>query len=259
MTEPVEIVPGSEEVQKLKVVMKQLNGETFDIELMKDATVLGLKTMIFQQRNITIDRQRLIFRAQELTNNDSLISQYGINNGSVLHIVVRNIDPPSTGGNNTIINIPEQNLDEGTTNENNQYDQQVIYGQDVNIYQITKLCRFIKIMSIFNAIFLFLYIFSVSLYLLILCLLSIAGYIGAKYLKRFYLFVYMLCTIMDVGLRVTLMYLFRSDPIDIILLLLMILIDMFLFKCTVQLYRAIPSLPDEAKNYILHVNTAGYF
>jgi len=245
----------------MKVTIKKLNGETFTIELMKGATVLGLKMMISDILNIMIDRQRLIFRAQELTNNEALVSQYGIVDGSTVHIVIRNIDAPPIDqniiANNVIVNIPNENPEvEGAINENSHNGQRRLYNNTV--YNVLRLSRFIKIMSILNGIFLFFYIFSVSPYLIILCLLSIAGYIGAKYLRRAFLILYIVCIILDIGLRILLIDLYRADTINMVLLLLMILIDLFLFKCTWQLCRVISSLSNEERNFIVS-NSAGCF
>ena len=78
----------------ITVTIKQLDGQSFNVTCSRDATVLGLKTLVMEERNLTIDRQRLIYRAQELVDSDKLLSEYGVNNGSVLHIVIRPI-----GGN----------------------------------------------------------------------------------------------------------------------------------------------------------------
>ena len=73
----------------ITVTIKQLDGHSFNLTCSEDATVLGLKTMIMEERNLTMDRQRLIYRAQELTDNERILSAYGVTNGSVLHIVIR--------------------------------------------------------------------------------------------------------------------------------------------------------------------------
>ena len=73
----------------ITVTIKQLDGQSFALTCSRDATVLGLKTLVMEERNLTIDRQRLIYRAQELIDNDKLLSEYGVTNGSVLHIVIR--------------------------------------------------------------------------------------------------------------------------------------------------------------------------
>ena len=75
----------------ITITIKQLDGQSFTITCSQDATVLGLKTLVMEERNLTIDRQRLIYRAQELTDSDKLLSEYGVSNGSVLHIVIRPI------------------------------------------------------------------------------------------------------------------------------------------------------------------------
>jgi len=247
--------------EKMKVTVKQLDGETFSLELMKDASVLGLKTMIFQVRNITIDRQRLIYHAQELRDNEALLSQYGIVNDSVIHIVIRpvgNADLPPVN-NNVVVNIPiPQQDDEGHIIENVNAVPRHLIPQNVDVFKIVRLCRFIKIMSITNAIFLC--VFGMQLYpLFVLSLLSIAGYIGAKYLKRPFLGIYMICLILDICFRIFVLYILLKFVYFVLFFSLMVIIDIFLFKMTLQLYRIIPLLPDDVKQQIIHFNRLGFF
>ena len=94
----------------ITVTIKQLDGQSFSITCSQDATVLGLKTMIMEERNLTMTRQRLIYRAQELIDNERMLSQYGVTDGSVLHIVIRpdNADGPPPA--QVAVNMPPQQL-----------------------------------------------------------------------------------------------------------------------------------------------------
>ena len=72
----------------IQISIKKLDGDTFYINISPSASVLGLKTIINDQQNVAENLQRLIYRAQELKD-DFPLSQYGIQNGSTLHLVVR--------------------------------------------------------------------------------------------------------------------------------------------------------------------------
>jgi len=252
-------VSSGEELVMIKLTIKQLDGEMFVVEVMKDASVLGLKTMIFQLRNVTIDRQRLIYHAQELRENEALLSQFGIIHDSLLHIVIRpisNVELP-TIQSNVVVNIPEsQYSDEGhMANVNNNMALHDI-PQNNEICKLVKRCRFIKIMSITNGVFLC--IFSVtSPSFFVLSLLSLTGYIGAKYLKRSYLALFMMCLILDIFFRSWLLYVIHSSTLFILCVALLICIDIFLFKITTQLYCRLPSLSDDMKQQVIHFNRLG--
>jgi len=251
--------PPTEDNEKIKLTIKQLDGETFDVEVMKDASILGLKLMISQIRNLPVERQRLIFRAQELRNNESVLSQYGLVNGSVIHIVIRpiaNVDAPPID-NNVVMNMPYPNADdEGLPHQF--HDQMNPVQYDPDIFYWVRICRFIKIMALINAMFLF--ILGFGFYqVFILSFLSLTGYIGAKYLKRHFLFLYLIFLILDIGLRIYFIYIYKNNGYEIVFLAIIILFDLFLFKCTVKLYRVIPLLTNETKNHIITFNRVGFF
>jgi len=246
------------EIEKIKLTIKQLDGEIFTVEVMKDASILGLKLMISQTRNIPIERQRLIFRAQELRNNEFSLSQYGLIDGSIVHIVIRpiaNVDVPPAE-NHVVVNVPYANpAEEGAPHHIHPLN---VIQQDIDVLYWVKICRFIKIMALINAMFLFL--LGLSYFpIIILCLLSISGYVGAKYLRRSYLFLYLVCLFLDIGLRIYFMYLGGSNGYNIVFLSIIILIDLFLFRYTVLLYKIIPSFTVEVRNQIIMYNRVGFF
>jgi len=226
---------------------------------MKDASILGLKLMISQCRNLPIERQRLIFRAQELRNNEFSLLQYGITDGSIVHIVIRpvaNVDIPPVN-HNVVVNMPYQNPDdEGAAHQINVPMNAMV--DNIDIFYWVRICRFIKIMALIDCMFLFLLGFS-YFPVFFLCLLSITGYVGAKYLKRGYLLAYMICIMLDVGLRIYFIYVWQNNSYDIVFLAIMMIFDLWLFKCAVQLYRVIPLLSMEAKNRIIICNRVGFF
>jgi len=93
--EPLGSDSDDDQSQDIQISIKKLDGDTFFVSISISALVQGLKTIIHDQQNVEVDRQRLIYRAQELRNEVPL-AQYGIQSGSTLHLVVRR-------------NLPQQN------------------------------------------------------------------------------------------------------------------------------------------------------
>jgi len=253
----------------INVTIKQLDGNTFSIKCTTDISVLGLKTLIADARDITVDRQRLIFRAQELQD-EQLLTHYNVIDGSILHIVIRPI------GNNPNVNMasalqPEgqhvvdmgnQNvyggIGSGPFGNNNRAPVMMngnegVHGVDVDVLGMTKLCRFIKIFALIDAVFLILYGLTYTPLLFLLAVFAFAGYFGAKNLSRFALIAYIICLILEVAGRIYMIYA-NTSAFEIILLVLMILIDGFVIKCTFQLWKAVPALGPEQRDQILVMN-----
>jgi hypothetical protein len=70
------------------VFVKTLTGDTIRISTGTSNTIFQLKTMIFDQRGIPQDTQRLIFAGHHLED-DKTLADYGIKRESTLHLVLR--------------------------------------------------------------------------------------------------------------------------------------------------------------------------
>lgn len=68
--------------------VRTLDQKTYPIVISSDASVPQLKEMIASETGVTFSRQRLIFRGKVLKN-DQQISAYALEDGHVLHLVVR--------------------------------------------------------------------------------------------------------------------------------------------------------------------------
>eukprot|EP01083_Nonionella_stella_P064845 169387_1 len=236
----------SEEIQ---ISIKKLDGETFFINISLTATVLGLKTIINDQQNVAENLQRLIYRAQELKD-DFPLSQYGIQNGSTLHLVVRRHLQQNSG--QVRVGIPDDGLMVDPYNRFNAMDAEAM----IDVMSVVRLCRFIRIFALIDAVFLLIYGLQ-AFYFIILAVLAIAGYWGAKNLDRKYLIMYCLCLCLEIAVRGYMIYLDTDNIINIILLVLMIFIDLFVARCVYKLYRAIPLLGPEQRDRILILNRVG--
>ena len=96
-----------DDIEDIQISIKKLDGETFFVNISPTASVLGLKTIINDQQSVEPNLQRLIYRAQELKD-DFPLSQYGIQNGSTLHLVVRRNIQQNQG--QVRVGIPEFSL-----------------------------------------------------------------------------------------------------------------------------------------------------
>eukprot|EP01084_Bolivina_argentea_P132952 234618_1 len=74
----------SNEEEEIQISIKKLDGDTFYINILPTSSVLDLKNIINNQQNVSADL-RLIYGDQELKH-DFTLSQYGIQNGSTLHL-----------------------------------------------------------------------------------------------------------------------------------------------------------------------------
>jgi len=233
----------------IQISIKKLDGDTFYINISPSASVLGLKTIINDQQNVAENLQRLIYRAQELKD-DFPLSQYGIQNGSTLHLVVRRNLQQNQG--QVRVGIPDDGLMVDPYGRFNAMDPEAM----IDVMSVVRLCRFVRIFALIDAVFLLIYGLQ-AFYFIILAVLAIAGYWGSKNLDRKYLFMYELCLFLEIAVRCYMIYLDQTNIINIILLVLMILIDLFVARCVYKLYRAIPLLSPEQRDRILILNRVG--
>eukprot|EP00485_Elphidium_margaritaceum_P010439 CAMPEP_0202706140 /NCGR_PEP_ID=MMETSP1385-20130828/18605_1 /ASSEMBLY_ACC=CAM_ASM_000861 /TAXON_ID=933848 /ORGANISM="Elphidium margaritaceum" /LENGTH=256 /DNA_ID=CAMNT_0049364541 /DNA_START=57 /DNA_END=827 /DNA_ORIENTATION=- len=236
------------DAQEIQISIKKLDGDTFYVTLLTASTVSGLKEMIFTQEQVEPTLQRLIYRAQELKDTFPL-SQYGIQNGSTLHLVVRRNLQQNQG--QVRVGIEDGIMVDPYARFNAMDAESMI-----DVMSVVRLCRFVRIFALIDAVFLLIYGLQ-AFYFIILAVLAIAGYWGSKNLDRKYLFMYCLCLFLEMGVRCFMIYLDQTNIINVVLLVLMIMIDMFVLRCVYQLYRAIPMLSPEQRDRILILNRVG--
>ena len=68
--------------------IKTLTGKTFRLDVDPDYSVYTLKSLIKDKEGIPIDRQRVIYAGRQLED-DRLVSDYGIQNESIIHLILR--------------------------------------------------------------------------------------------------------------------------------------------------------------------------
>ncbi|XP_035777895.1 polyubiquitin-C isoform X2 [Anopheles albimanus] len=72
----------------MQIFVKTLTGKTITLDVVPTETVLDIKSKIEEREGIDPDQQRIIFAGKQLEN-DRIISDYNIQHGSTMHLVLR--------------------------------------------------------------------------------------------------------------------------------------------------------------------------
>ncbi|KAL3673781.1 hypothetical protein V7S43_001474 [Phytophthora oleae] len=86
--EPVAEPPVAAEGARLSLKVRTLDQKTYPITICAAASVPQLKELVAVETGVTLARQRLIYRGRVLKN-DQTLSAYALEDGHVLHLVVR--------------------------------------------------------------------------------------------------------------------------------------------------------------------------
>ncbi|CAI9772094.1 unnamed protein product [Fraxinus pennsylvanica] len=66
-----------------------VSGSLIPIHVMESDSIASVKLRIQTCRGFVVKRQKLVFGGRELSRNDSLVKDYGVTNGNVLHLVLK--------------------------------------------------------------------------------------------------------------------------------------------------------------------------
>ncbi|ETO05044.1 v-ubiquitin [Reticulomyxa filosa] len=261
---------------EITITIKQLDGATFSIQIIPTAQVRQLKEAVQRARDISPERQRLIYRAQELKNDENTLTDYGVVDQCTLHMVIRplaNVPPNNNANPDVVVSIAQKKkrskrrhpwfffvhifVERNNVEGQDQIEHVNVAPTDINVLQIAKLSRFVRIFAILDFLILLLFGLTLSLLFFVMAVLALAGYYGAKTLKRSYLVAYIICLILEIVARAAFIYLDRYNIVSVVLLALMILIDMFVLRCVIQLFRAIAHLQPHQQEQIMVFNRIG--
>ncbi|KAG6971675.1 hypothetical protein JG687_00001898 [Phytophthora cactorum] len=92
MPEPAAEPPVSAESAQLSLKVRTLDQRTYPITICAAASVPQLKELVATETGVTLARQRLIYRGRVLKN-DQTLAAYSLEDGHVLHLVVRAVPP----------------------------------------------------------------------------------------------------------------------------------------------------------------------
>ncbi|KAG6609488.1 Ubiquitin-like protein, regulator of apoptosis [Phytophthora cinnamomi] len=90
--EPAAEPPVAAESARLSLKVRTLDQKTYPITVCAAASVPQLKELVAVETGVTLARQRLIYRGRVLKN-DQMLAAYSLEDGHVLHLVVRALPP----------------------------------------------------------------------------------------------------------------------------------------------------------------------
>ena len=88
----------------LQVSIKTVAGRSFEVEVKPYYTVQMLKTKVWEMEGIQIDNQKMLLGGEKLKD-DLQLSNYDIQNGSIIHLI-----PRYGEGKRNIMNVPSNEL-----------------------------------------------------------------------------------------------------------------------------------------------------
>ncbi|ETO31308.1 hypothetical protein RFI_05812 [Reticulomyxa filosa] len=248
------------DVVSITVTIKQLDGTTFTVQIAPTATVGDLKQAIERERNVIPERQRLIYRAQELKIDTNSLTNY-VYVKLIFSLKSKNdigkLEKIFLNRNNVGVNpyMYDAGNGEGMADPIPMHHAHLHH--DLNVLQLVKLCRFVRIFAIMDFIFLILFGLTLSIIFFLVAALALAGYYGAKMLRRTYLGAYIICLVLEIAARAFFIYWYGQNVVSVILFVLMIFIELFVLRCVIQLYKAIPLLEPQQRDQILILNRVG--
>jgi hypothetical protein len=106
--------------EAVNIKIKSMDGTSFGVKIKLNSSVSTLKQMIFNLRELEVERQRIIYRGRVLRDTD-ILSGHGLEEGHTIHLVPRPIGvPPSPmiQSNSSNTNTPDLSLpgSRGTSN-----------------------------------------------------------------------------------------------------------------------------------------------
>ncbi|ETL86953.1 hypothetical protein L917_13727 [Phytophthora nicotianae] len=112
--EPAAEPPVTAERAQLSLKVRTLDQRTYPITICATASVPQLKELVAAETGVTLARQRLIYRGRVLKN-DQMLAAYSLEDGHVLHLVVRAVLPPDGAGQApaTAVSNPDPNAGQG--------------------------------------------------------------------------------------------------------------------------------------------------
>lgn len=261
----------------MRISIKTLNGEQYSVDIVEDAEVLGLKVKLWEEHQLAVERQRLIFAGRELEDQKP-ISEYGIVDGSTLHLVIRQqvMPPPQQ------VAVEMGNVQGNGVGQPAPPQYQIPVGGNPMAFQrfgdpqaqanqgagglapplndswtVSRACRLVRWFSFIDGAFMFMMAIAINSLFILLVPLAAAGYYGAKKLQRKYLLAYSVYVVLNMIIRIAWMVI-APNALNVILSLLAVFIDIYILRLVIRLYQTIPTLTPEQRDHILQLNRMGF-
>jgi len=229
----------------MKLNVKQLSGDQFFVEIEASDSVYTLKGKIEEISSIEKAKQRLIFSARELVDNNNLSDYPTLIDGKTIHLVIRRyIDVetgnvlPSNSNNDALTQPLAQPINHNMNNINNDVEDGGI--PMIDVMEMSRSCRLIKIFALIDCALMI--VFAIyNQFFLIGIPLALCGFIGAKKLQRIPLFIYGVFILLSIAFRIFLAYWYFSW-LMVALSVVSVLLELYIFKQTIFVFRKIPDL-----------------
>lgn len=249
-----------------QLTVKTLTGQQFPVDLPlnnnntptnNNLKVIDVKQHIATTQDIPVNFQRLIFRGQELKD-DEYIARYNIESGVVLHLVLRRenvqaqtvaVQPAHAQGNN-------EGVMAGGLGLFGMPVPAAVDGLDyMRITEAQRLGAAVKVFTFIDGVFLL--IFALAYYpLFIGWLLCVCGYYGAHHYRWKFLILYMLYIILNVAVR--LYWMTSADSASVGLISgLSIIVECFIFNIVFRFLRTLRAMSPAEREYLVARNRAG--
>lgn len=220
----------------ISVQIRSLTGQTQTVGgVPQQGTVMDLKSRVQAALGIPTTSQRLIYSGRELSGDDSLLSDFSIQDQTVVHMVIRSEGP--------YVNQAEEGA----------YEQgmgrravAVEFGGE-NVYETYRLSRFVMIFAWIDLFFLFLYSLFLPWVFIALLFPMSAIYAVRKFEYRF-LIPYGLFIIAEVALRI--FSIASKYERSVAFSIIIIIVDFYIFHLVVRLYNKMMSLSPEQRQQL---------
>ena len=206
-------------------------------------TVIQLKQRLEEVHGIPVSFQRLIFSGRELTADDSLILSYGMEDGSMVHLLLRQNNVPAgpSGGAPVApavdsegmgwfngVNIPIQPAADGVG---------VTEEEAERLVKTVRLSRAIKFVSMISVLCLLILCMKAAPAWMVACVFWLVGWYGAHHFHAQLLLSLFAYIALSVGGRIYFVVTQPSTPEGYVLFALGTVLDLYLGRLTASMYR----------------------
>lgn len=233
-----------------------------EITVDDEADVLGLKVCIFNETGIEPQYQRLIVMGRELNDENARITDTNIFDGCTIHLVKRTPPPdyqsipvnqqqPNTAHSVQNNGFPNANAYQNFNNPPIQRPEAQLFTPLVRL--VAELSKFVQIFALIDTFLVVYLAFQTWPTIMIGVAATISGYFGARTLKTRLILIYAAFIVAHIGLRIYFITLY-GDTVALIFQILILLIEPYIFRIVLMLYRKIHELSPQERGFVLMFN-----
>jgi len=180
---------------KILVHIHHIRGQTFDVEVDRDAECIGLKLVIWEIAKIAVETQRLVYGGKEIADDTNLVT-LGIDDGSTIFLVERVENEVENQPVNPVISshvvepmpVREESIsmESGPVYQPMSVSSQVPYdrSREERIQSTVELVFWVKVYCVFGILVGIIAMIGICWGSLLPLMCYVIGYIGCKKLNR---------------------------------------------------------------------------